>query len=753
MRSRYSWIVSLSLMIGAPALRVQGACQGGSVANFCLPPVSPNEVVGVTEIQTPYSDTIAAYSATELGANVSAYVSAYYDAYVEGYLFQNGTEVAAGYGGQGSVSSGYLAVSTVPYSSYQMQSDHYLIAFFSFFNIDSGDIEYENPEAFTSGSGGGGGDGSGYFEPGGGSPYLLGGTIFLGTTWWTINTAPPQITVIYNAGTAIPATARAGTSGYFEIYGHNFTAEGDDLNPQVSVSGTGVTLQVTYVSDGQVNVSYSVASNASAGARGIRITTFAGTSNVYNMYVGDTTPVITSVTPNVWNAGVTTPFTITGSGFGTNPSLTVIGTGITVYAITGLPSDTRISASVTVDPNALNGPATVTVQSNGYNGLPFQSQQPGQPRQASAVVTLFGEPAPIPRIVDRSAGSTCQSGANIANTTQSVYVGQQIALTGCIDSPPGLLVTGQWSPPQGGTAIGGYTVTDTRGFIVPLPSAAAADYTFYWVDSGNSRQITFNATLLSGNSSPATVTFNVQGPTQPNITTTTSVAQIDPFIQGTEFLHFGSSQQPGITFTGSASMQVRNIGTLSWVQLIKTVESTKITTGGQQTCAPFTFVAAPRVPELDTTYPYQTDGDTSNPGVDYSITTNDIPGICMSDELGEITENFSATMYLMWDPTIPAPCHGSQIGQYVSNAPTCTSIPVPLASVDWRATADAINTLKLQENRTLWTLQCSGPRSDGHCLASAVHVSVLASDPQNVNLTYPVWEQKVSSYVNTMTCH
>jgi hypothetical protein len=71
------------------------------------------------------------------------------------------------------------------------------------------------------------------------------------------------------AGTAISRSA-ATTS-----------AEGDDLNPQVSViPGTGVALQVSYVSDGQVNVSYSVASNASAGARGIQITTFAGTSNV-----------------------------------------------------------------------------------------------------------------------------------------------------------------------------------------------------------------------------------------------------------------------------------------------------------------------------------------------------------------------------------------------------------------------------------------------------------------------------------------
>jgi hypothetical protein len=82
------------------------------------------------------------------------------------------------------------------------------------------------------------------------------------------------------------------------MFGHNFTAEGDDLTPQISVTpASGVTLQVSYVSDDQINMSYSVASNASPGAYGVRVTTYAGSSNVSNIMVGDPTPVITSVIP------------------------------------------------------------------------------------------------------------------------------------------------------------------------------------------------------------------------------------------------------------------------------------------------------------------------------------------------------------------------------------------------------------------------------------------------------------------------
>ncbi|HEY7336536.1 MAG TPA: hypothetical protein VH639_16710 [Bryobacteraceae bacterium] len=55
-----------------------------------------------------------------------------------------------------------------------------------------------------------------------------------------------------------------------------------------------------------------MASNATTGARGITITTYAGTSNAVDMNVRDQSPVITSVSPNSWNAGTTVGVTIGG---------------------------------------------------------------------------------------------------------------------------------------------------------------------------------------------------------------------------------------------------------------------------------------------------------------------------------------------------------------------------------------------------------------------------------------------------------
>jgi len=235
----------------------------------------------------------------------------------------------------------------------------------------------------------------------------------------------------------------------------------------------------------------------------------------------------------------------------------------------------------------------VTVQSNGYNGLSFQPQQPGQSSQTSVGATILPMPAPVPRIVDRNAGSTCQSGPNIASTTQIVFAGQQIALTACIDAPPGAIVAIQlWSLAQG-TAIGGYTIGATSGTVQPLPNPAAADYTFYWVDSGPSRQATITITLLNGSSNAATVNFTVLGPTQVNMTANpggpATIGDVPPLgpLPWLQFGTFGVSS--GIYFSGSGTPPQGSNGGFVWVQLIDKDLQTLLTQGGLQTlCATWT---------------------------------------------------------------------------------------------------------------------------------------------------------------------
>jgi hypothetical protein len=66
--------------------------------------------------------------------------------------------------------------------------------------------------------------------------------------------------------------------------------------------------------------------------------------------------------------------TVSGTGFGTNPSLQISGSGVTLNSYSCSPvdvCDTTITASVTIDPGAPSENASVTVTSTGYGGSGF----------------------------------------------------------------------------------------------------------------------------------------------------------------------------------------------------------------------------------------------------------------------------------------------------------------------------------------------------------------------------------------------
>ncbi|MDZ7638034.1 MAG: hypothetical protein U5J83_07260 [Bryobacterales bacterium] len=84
------------------------------------------------------------------------------------------------------------------------------------------------------------------------------------------NPLAPQI----NVGGILPSTVRRGDSNkYLEIYGLYL-----DASPSVAVSGTGVTVMIEYVGKYQVNVKYSVSTDAPLGQRTLTLTTAYGTS-------------------------------------------------------------------------------------------------------------------------------------------------------------------------------------------------------------------------------------------------------------------------------------------------------------------------------------------------------------------------------------------------------------------------------------------------------------------------------------------
>ena len=82
-------------------------------------------------------------------------------------------------------------------------------------------------------------------------------------------------------------------------------------------------------------------------------------------------------------------------------------------------------------------------------------------------------------------------------------------------------------------------------------------------------------------------------------------------------------------------------GTFLWVQLVDSDQVQVVNSQGQQLCT-----APVSLPALDNFYPYPTGTVSGN--------TNDSPNLTLSFNLatGEAQRLFSATMYLMWDPTL-----------------------------------------------------------------------------------------------------
>jgi hypothetical protein len=430
-------------------------------------------------------------------------------------------------------------------------------------------------------------------------------------------------------------------------------------------------------------------------------------------------PVITSITPNPWYSGTNgQSFTVQGRGFGTNPSLDVSGTGIASGTTTIVSSgDTSIMATVPISQTNADGSAVVTVTSNGYYGSGFW-QPPGgsggTPGQAQGSVTI--KVPPVPQITF--------NGANITGQTVSVYVGQQIALTAIV---PGVTVQTQtWSVT--GTIVGGYNASIQSGAVITLPASGGvcqqsfnlSCLTFYWVTSGATAPVTQTVSYTytaAGVTNPpvATATFTVYGPA---ITTpiTTQVGGAGA-IPGPDRLvnviglqpSFSPGKQTGIIFTTPALPALGDAGTYMWAQLI-TGDTTTLQTGsaasnGVQTCTP-----PGAFPQLDLAFPYGIPNGSLFSVNRPNDTATDNPTLKLNAAWGEARRLFSATMYLMWDPTLPSGCTAAS----PSSTSTCASIPIPIASVAWQSAGDGINTLQTQNNRTNWIVPC-GPGSASPC--------------------------------------
>lgn len=644
-------------------------------------PALAQEVIGYSEILgTTNSTHIDTWSETAMDAN-TAY---YYDAYVEGYLFQNNSLVIDGYASGNPYAGGGFTEPLTVGDTYEIDSYHYLIQYFSY-QDGSGNYYYSNPYYYLADGSGDGYDPNGYGYTDGGGPlyYENYQYLFLGATYVVLPTGVPNITS-YN-----PTDGSVETSGTLTLGGTNL----EDLFTQSTtpaITGSGMTLTVQSVTPTQVTLNYTIAENASPGAHSITLATRFGTSNPVSFNVGDPTPVVKNVSPSTWDANNSYSVTITGTGFGTKPTVSLSGTGVTFTP--GTVGDTQITGTVVVAASAPDETVTVTVQNNGYYGNGFLGTTPGQsPDGTNNTPQVVAYPAPAPKIMF--------GGSDVTGKSQNAVVGQQIALTTSVSLPSGLAVTSSsWTIP--GTNIGGYTPTPPApptGNITPTvvtnPSA-----TFYWVYAGQSMAVPYSYCMSNQKcSTPVQTTFSVTGPSGGKMTFTTSKVTISTLTDCTtgakvKWLAFGiisgttcaPTGTPGITFTGSVKQQPAGGGNLSWVQLVTNNQITVNGTG--YNCGT----------GLDNFYPLPP-----------PLPPTDSPSSGLAGTDTEDTRTFSASMYLLWTSSV------------------ASSIPVPIGYVSWGYFGDAVQNM----TKHTWSLKSSNK-------TTPVFYSSLPSQPFD---GYPTW--------------
>lgn len=378
--------------------------------------------------------------------------------------------------------------------------------------------------------------------------------------------------------------------------------------------------------------------------------------------LNDPTPNITGVSPNPWNAGVPTTVHITGSGFGTLPSLSItVPNNDIVYTIISR-NNTEIVANVTVAATSPGEDATITVTSAGFDGSGFVSNAGNSPSSPSRSIHVNPIPAPAPQIMF--------NGTNIANTTQSVVVGQQIILASSVNVAAGLrILTQSWTIP--GTIVGGYTASTLSGRVEPITSFNGPTIKYYWVTPGQSFAVTFFYGLDNFQTSSATATFNIAGVTSPGmVVLNNGIFSINIFAGCAEqasaanlvFGNLAGSEPPcpPHTFTGTPGIQFVASGTgpgtgnFFFVQLLNSDTRTYVGNSPTKTCT--------NSQGLDTSYPYPQLAPNN---------ASDAPFTLLPPDRITFSRSFDATMYLMW--------------QSISS--TFESIPVPVVFQRWQFTA------------------------------------------------------------------
>jgi hypothetical protein len=538
---------------------------------------------------------------------------------------------------------------------------------------------------------------------------------------WTSPTA--AVTINYpDVNTLSTSTFGQGTSGTFIIDGQYLMSVFENT-PTVTVADQGTIFSSFEITppdsypDGDITVTYTVLNNAPAGTYALTVNNGFG-SDSYDITIGEQ-PVITGITASgsadVLEAATQQTVTLTGKNFGSAaPTVNVASDGqyVTVDTVS-THTETTVSFTATTAGSAPQGTASFQlVTSTGDATSP-----------EIAVDPISLPPPQVMMVTSPAAQQNCTGGTEIDGQTASVYAGQQLLLCSPAPSlPPGVTVTSSvWSAPMvdltgGYCAPYAYTQCEVSGAGQELADpvmSGVSNVSLYWVNPGNTETITYQYCVdnsITQCAVSALATFSVNGPTQaPGASGIISTVTNLVTISGPPYLGFGSYNAQGNPVTvgiNFISGALAPVGTFQWVQTINTDEFTVIMSTGVKVCSPNTRVGSgsdPQgVPELDNVYPYPT---FSSPN------TYDAPASGLPSSQGEQQHLFSATMYLMWDPTLNqggTACQAASTnGSLQQGRSTCTgSIPIPLGAVTWEWAGCAVNTLNPLVGVGGWHLNC-----------------------------------------------
>jgi hypothetical protein len=270
--------------------------------------------------------------------------------------------------------------------------------------------------------------------------------------------APPAPTLTSIA----PAFELRGMSQAVTLTGTNFV-NGATVVATPAVTGFSLG-NVIVVSPTEITATLTSAPTAPLGDVNVDVVTAGGASNTLPFAIAG--PVLTSITPTSGNRGTTgLSLALVGSGLSGATSVNFSGGGIMVTGIT-VNSDTSITATVNISPNAAAGAKNVTVTALGGNSNAVTFTVTVPPVGLFSITPNTGARGTAQAVT--LTGISFQTGANPAT---------------------GITVTG------GGMTVTGFTVvndtTITANFVITPTAALAARNVTVTTAGGRTTPVTF----------------------------------------------------------------------------------------------------------------------------------------------------------------------------------------------------------------------------------------------------------------------